>query len=114
MATIGLLYKAYLMVASVDLQILLRLRPYPMRGHRLLCKGSPMLSLTQHSIAAHRACCNRAIFDSSSMWQADTSCTADTGDVQKFPCRNRWIMGPGLWVLLLGFLGSVLSRDLFV
>jgi hypothetical protein len=25
------------MVASIDLQILLRLRPYPMRGHRLLC-----------------------------------------------------------------------------
>jgi len=33
---IGLLYKANLMVASIDLQILLRLRPYPMRGHRLL------------------------------------------------------------------------------
>ena len=32
----GLLYKATLMVASIDLQILQRLRPYPMRGHRLL------------------------------------------------------------------------------
>jgi hypothetical protein len=33
---IGLLYKASLMVASIDFQVLLRLRPYPMRGHRLL------------------------------------------------------------------------------
>ncbi len=27
------------MVASIDLQILLRLRPYPMRGHWLLCSA---------------------------------------------------------------------------
>jgi len=33
---IGLLYKATPMVASIDLQVLLRLRPYPMRGRRLL------------------------------------------------------------------------------
>ncbi len=33
---IGPLYKPTPMVASIDLQVLLRLRPYPMRGHRLL------------------------------------------------------------------------------
>jgi len=33
---IGLLYKATPMVASINLQILLRLRPNPMRGHELL------------------------------------------------------------------------------
>ena len=36
LAMIGLLNKATRMVASIDLQILLRLRPYPTRGHRLL------------------------------------------------------------------------------
>jgi len=30
------LYKPTLMVASIDLQVLLRLGPYPMRGHQLL------------------------------------------------------------------------------
>ena len=29
------------MVASIDLQILLRLRPYPMGSHRLLCSAIP-------------------------------------------------------------------------
>ncbi len=33
---IGLLYKATSMVAGIDLQVLLRLRPHSMRGHRLL------------------------------------------------------------------------------
>ena len=33
---IGLLYKATPEVASMDLQVLLRLRPYPTRGHQLL------------------------------------------------------------------------------
>ena len=36
---IGLWYKATLMVASIHLQVLLRLRPYPARGHRLLRNG---------------------------------------------------------------------------
>ncbi len=33
---ICLLHKATPMVASIDLQVLLRLRPYPMRGGQLL------------------------------------------------------------------------------
>ena len=33
---IGLLYKATPMVASMDLQVLLRLSPYPVRGHWLM------------------------------------------------------------------------------
>jgi hypothetical protein len=35
------------MVASINLQILLRLRPYPMRGHRLLCKHGDVSGVTQ-------------------------------------------------------------------
>ncbi len=38
------------MVASIGLQILLRLRPYPMRGHRLLCHA------TSSNAAAHSVC----------------------------------------------------------
>ncbi len=33
---IGLLYKATPEVASINLQVLLRLRPYPTKGHQLL------------------------------------------------------------------------------
>ena len=33
---VGLLYKATPMVAGLDLQVLLRLRPHSMRGHWLL------------------------------------------------------------------------------
>ena len=42
------------MIASIDLQVLLRLRPFPMRGHRLLNVYPdhyvPLLSLMVHCI----------------------------------------------------------------
>jgi len=47
----GLLYKPAPMVASIDLHILLRPRPYPMRGHRLLkllCLPFTMSGLSFH------------------------------------------------------------------
>ncbi len=34
------------MVASIDSQFLLRLKPYPMRGHRLLCYANALSILT--------------------------------------------------------------------
>ena len=39
------------MVASIDLQILLRLKPYPMSRHRLLCMGMHIQSgsVLQHT-----------------------------------------------------------------
>jgi len=43
LVVIGLMYKAYPDDCQHRLQVLLRLRPYPVRGHRLLC-----VSLFQH------------------------------------------------------------------
>ena len=47
-----LMYKATLMAASKDLQILPRLRPYPMRGHRPLCQAVMLLCACSHCNAA--------------------------------------------------------------
>ncbi len=52
LCVIGLVYKATPMNASIDSQVLLRLRPYPMRGHWLLyaCLLSQCHRVTLHRV----------------------------------------------------------------
>ncbi len=42
------------MAASIDVHILLRLRPYPMRGHRLLCNATSSIAAASSVVAVQR------------------------------------------------------------